>query len=471
MVPNPAGAVPYQERLPIGVCGVLGGLALGSALGVLPAQPAMIVVGVAIAFGLAAFQPIWALSVLLLTLPLEFVDLQIASVGISPMQIAAGMLVVLLTASLLARGRLDLPQTPLDVPALLWVAVLFLGAIEALDPGGAVKKAGMGILFVVIYYLVIRHVHGPRQVIRLLRFLVISTDLVALYGVVATYVYLTTGVIMEKAIYIRSEDIPLPRIASTVGNPSTLAGLIVLTLPIALALFLLAENRWDRLLFLASSLILLVSLGLTFSRGAWLGGAASFLVMAIDRRARRVVLAGGAILAMFAPAVFLQRIESVSQFDRPEIAARFYMWQSAVGMFEKRPFFGVGANNFPLWVGRLKDSVVFSEPPAHAHNAYLQLLSENGLAGAISFLGLLGAFVYQMLVGRNRSGLYSAQLLRLTLAAAFVGHLAQQFTDTMLTQNPVIAVSWVMFGLGIVLVRDWDGEPATGAEPVGEVSA
>ena len=230
------------------------------------------------------------------------------------------------------------------------------------------------------------------------------------------------------------------RAAGTFDQPNPYAGYLGLTLPVAVSLALWA---WQRLAALTepapaqrrnllwalytSTAVAVIGLGLlaSWSRGGWLGAlaGAGVIIACRSRRALLSILAGGLLLLMavlvsglnpsLIPAPILQRMADVPAYfgvgvetvvNQPitdenfSVIERLAHWIAALRMWEQSPWLGVGPGNYaavypevrlPLW----------EEPLGHAHNIYLNVLGETGLAVYL----LLWTGIVVWLVRRLRS--------------------------------------------------------------------
>jgi O-antigen ligase len=95
-------------------------------------------------------------------------------------------------------------------------------------------------------------------------------------------------------------------------------------------------------------------------------------------------------------------VENYKEGEGGSIGARLVMWQTAVGMIERRPGlgFGYGFENFVSAAqADHPDKPDFFEDAAHAHNMWLETAAENGIAGAV----LLLAFTVVRIAGLGRA--------------------------------------------------------------------
>jgi O-antigen ligase len=162
---------------------------------------------------------------------------------------------------------------------------------------------------------------------------------------------------------------------------------------------------------------MLVSLGASWSRGAWIGFASAVLAMtaALPRRTGwslllvAVLAIGGAGLHASGrlPASFSARLTSFVQDIRLEdvrgapindanyaVIERVAHWQAALSMFRYNLWTGIG---FGCYEAAYPNFALINWPIAlgHAHNLYLNLAAETGLIGLIGYLFLWGSVFWQ----------------------------------------------------------------------------
>lgn len=425
-------------------------VAMGACLALLPAVEGLALLALPAAAALAVSRPSWALALVFLAIPLEFFVLNVGVVGLSAVQIVMLLVVGLMVAEMFATGRFEIPKTALDVPIFVWLAVGFLGAIEAVDPVAAIKKAGMALVLAGLYYLVIAKVRRVKTVSALMAALVAACTAVGAYGIWVSYRYLAEGIVTGNSLVVGSEGLTVPRASSTVGDPTLLAGLMVIGIPIAMML-VVTQRGWKRVVAIAGSVVLFVALGFTFTRGAWLGGAVGLLVLALERRPRKVLVVLAIALALLVPASVVDRAATSTNLARAEISHRFDYWQGALLAAETRPVFGVGVNNFKYAFAKLPVPETAQRTAIHPHNVVLMLLAENGLVGLLAFGAFIAGVLVFLLRRRRADPCEERRLWRLAIAAAIIGSLAHQMTDSFLLEPTVNATLWVFAGLAVLL--------------------
>jgi hypothetical protein len=202
--------------------------------------------------------------------------------------------------------------------------------------------------------------------------------------------------------------------------------------------------RSPKTVFILPVLFLIVfSILLGQTRGVMLGLAAGSVVaailLALSRSvARPIRLAMGIALVLmvigstlflgFRDAGFVQRIPALKRVagtstTDPTLIVRLIVWKSAIKAFRSNPLLGCGVNNAYYALNRFYDPVLasydrsFSVGYDKVHNAYLEVLAERGMVGALLYLVMLGAAVTSLRSMRDR-------YLAFFLSAAFVSYLA-----------------------------------------------
>lgn len=172
-------------------------------------------------------------------------------------------------------------------------------------------------------------------------------------------------------------------------DPHSFAFFLELCLPWAIFLFIKTRRKF--LLFVA--VILLIGIGLSFSRGAYVGMVVSGIVFAgfapklfvFSRRKTLILLtvfAGMLGMLLGTPNFVRDRLEDT--FFRTDASGdeRIVLWETALQTIAQHPLFGVGFAGFPEQV---QPSAQYRDP-IYAHNTYLDIATETGLLGLFLFL-------------------------------------------------------------------------------------
>lgn len=160
-------------------------------------------------------------------------------------------------------------------------------------------------------------------------------------------------------------------------------------------------RSWRTLGLAAAIVIVLIALGLTRSRSAMVGVTAGFVGLAFllaPTRKRRLVVVLIALLMAIAGAWYVQdlRVSGVMGQRAHSIRSRLnYEWPYALALFFEKPVGGHGEGCYAMLAGQQARTDQLDDPAvmaveqywtAHAHNEWLELLADIGLAGAVAFL-------------------------------------------------------------------------------------
>jgi putative inorganic carbon (HCO3(-)) transporter len=269
------------------------------------------------------------------------------------------------------------------VPKVFWVLLAFLGVlvVSLLRSGrvadGAVQSMRYA-LFAAFAFLVVQLITDRARLVRLAEVFVVSS---AAAAVVGTFRFLTsmTG-----------------RASGPIGEANDFAYMLATATP--LALYLAWRQRERRALWLLASGVLLITIALTLSRGAIVGLGLAALWAALHSRTiakglvaaiAGVVLLGGVVLAVDSKWVD-DRLNAKTAVVDENWASRKALWRGAIDMFQEEPLLGVGTGLYPHRAAEF----VYDEPwrivEPVAHNAYLEVLAEDGVIGLTLFVAFIG---------------------------------------------------------------------------------
>ncbi len=271
-------------------------------------------------------------------------------------------------------------------------------------------------------------------------------------------------------------------------NSNVLAGALLLPIPIFAALALRwdwggeSTRRWLPIGLGLIALMMLATLILTQSRGAYLAVVLGLLVVVLLRWPQ-------AWLALVIPALAVAVVlawNGVVLFDQPlgstgsitSLSGRVEVWQRAFYALRDFPLTGIGIGTFDLVIPKLYPyAKINGTTIPHAHNLFLQIGVDLGLPGLLAY-GWLLVSAMRVLIGILRSG---GQLdehsidsisnvrrrhqlrkqakrraaLRWTLAAgalgAFVSMLVHGLVDSITWGTKVAFIPWLLLALTALL--------------------
>ncbi len=236
----------------------------------------------------------------------------------------------------------------------------------------------------------------------------------AVYGAVGVLLVSATvvGAVGLKEYLLTT--IPDWRVFSTFFNPDFLAGFMALVLPVALAWYLSETSLGISIvagLCVALSLSNLLLSGSRFGALAAIGGVTLFAVLALASRSvrRPQLVRAGVILIPCVLALVLfggtltNRVASVKA-ESHSGGFRIHTWNGTAAMVREHPVFGTGLGTFEIAYPKYAQ-VGWTKL---AHNSYLQLAAEGGVAVPMVLLLLIGTAVVPAVAGLRRRGVDGA---------------------------------------------------------------
>jgi len=298
-------------------------------------------------------------------------------------------------------------HTPIDwliLAFVIWVAISTATSVHW--PTALLGKPSRyeGLLtfvnYAVLYFLVLQLADRSSRVRSLARSLFWSSVVVAVFGLLQ---YL--GVQHPGWVPLGFEP---NRAFSTYGNPNFLGGFLIFSVTVALGLALLERRRVWRLLYWAGFGLNGLALIATFTRGAWIGGFVSLVLLSVIAWRQRPAMQridwipAGASLAVGLGIIirslssssevlnFARRIGSIFQFSSGSGQSRMEIWRSAFAAIADRPILGSGPDTFRLVFHRFKTAEYVrikggSSGADNAHNYLLHLASGVGFPGLLLF--------------------------------------------------------------------------------------
>ena len=169
-------------------------------------------------------------------------------------------------------------------------------------------------------------------------------------------------------------------------------------LSLKIARFMASENITTYSLLFLIILIMAAALIATFSRGGMLAFVISSLFFAVITRRRRSLKQGTGLLALLAAVIFI--VVVMASWDRLEDrfadleedhVGRLGIWTDSIGIVRNYPLLGTGLGTFKNAYMRYQTSgsrLLYD----HAHNDYLELVTDTGIAGFLLGAGMALVF-------------------------------------------------------------------------------
>lgn len=255
------------------------------------------------------------------------------------------------------------------------------------------------------------------------------------------------------------------RAFGTVNDPNYFGQLLLVLVPLAVWASLNGRTWRGKSFGVAALLLLLAAIGLTFSRGAYLGAVIVLGVYAmylrLDARYLLILPLVGALLYV-APPEFRARFGTLDEmlpgnnagaYADGSLQGRTVKAEIALTMVADNPILGVGRGNYRLhyrdYINEIEGAG--SNTERDAHSLYLEVAAEQGIIGLAVFVGLL-ATVWGRL--RKAEQLFAAAdehrmaALAVAVKVGFLGYLV----TSLFLHGAYGYMLWLQVGMAVALV-------------------
>lgn len=324
---------------------------------------------------------------------------------------------------------------------LMFLCIYAVSAVTSFTPKKSISICAIYFVFILMYFVIINTVVDKKKLKGLLTMFVMSGVLVCLYGI-AQYLFGwdTSQAWMDENMF---EDIKM-RIYSTLGNPNVLGEYILLVLPASIGLMWTAKKFPAKVVYAGISAMMFGALILTFSRGCWIGilvAAAIFITFAAGKLWGLGLIALP-IIPMILPESIINRFSSIGNMDDSSTSYRVYIWMGTLAMMKDFWLSGIGMGQqaftavYPFYS---YNGII----APHAHNLFLQILVECGIAGIAVFLIALFLLIRRVMVGYQAGGKgHPLSVCMTALTAGLCGFLVQGMFDNCFYNYRVMLVFW-----------------------------
>ena len=379
---------------------------------------------------------------------------------------------------LIVRKPLAIRHNPLFLPLVAYGMLSILSTWQSIQPklsihGDIFREEGIYTIlsYIALTFIFAHAVESRHQLSALLKGLLISAFLVALYAIIQYSGFNPTQHFIP--LFRGIENRP----GSTIGNPNFLGKFLVLILPIYIVYYFAAANRRVKYLLLAGCIILFSALIVTFTRASWFSFACSFILLAILLRKRLVwsmqkelIFIAGIfiVVAMLWEAQSLgkkaaaggtaiptatDKIVRILDPNKGDVAARLYLWNMAIALIKARPILGYGPDTHAIamekfnleYARKFKCSGIIDR----AHNNYLDTAIGQGLIGLAAYLLIIATFLIWLIKTMRAEQDATQKVIYCGIISAFFGYLLNDcFIFSVVSVSPTF---WSLMGITIAM--------------------
>ncbi len=254
----------------------------------------------------------------------------------------------------------------------------------------------------------------------------------------------------------------LPRPTAAFPNPNVFGIYMAALTPLIFGLTFFYFKGRNKILMFFVSVLGLLGVYLSLSRGSGLGIYLAVLFLSIAKKKKLLISFLAGILIIF-PFVMPKNIKQwAKEVNYNPIVFmcnqdRISIYNNTINMIKHHPFIGVGLNTFTKNYGKYKteqaEKYAHTADTIYAHNIYLQMAGETGLLGLAAFLLFLFQVFRQAFNTSRKLNDGYLKIIGLSLIACIIAFLVNGLTETSLYYPRVVMVFWYLIGVSLSLNR------------------
>jgi O-antigen ligase/Flp pilus assembly protein TadD len=354
----------------------------------------------------------------------------------------------------LIRHKQPFPQTPLDLPLLVYVLWLGITTLFSQDWRVSLEQSWLMIVHVIALYILVDLMRRGREqwIFESLFLLAALVIIVSLAEMASWYLGLGFGGFKQGWFPIGGFSDPIPPVGyrlSLAFNVSTwLGNFVVQSLPLVIAWGITARQKADRQALILVALGLVWVLAFSVTRGAILG---IMVVIGIggllhiwrrgyfgQLRQRSYAIASLVLMGiLFAAGIGLILLISQGAGRVSGDRGRVLLWESALDMIQDHPVNGVGVYQYGHALREYATMTPTTDHLKTAHNLYLNTGAEIGIPGILLMIWLAGAFLRAWWKAWQQAS-PKRQTRLIACLAALGGFSVQSLADTFVLTSTVL---------------------------------
>lgn len=338
-----------------------------------------------------------------------------------------------------------------DFPGLFFAVLFFVSAAASIFNSAYVLTSAKFLLrpliFFYLVYLVLPYnlIVKKIQLKKIYHIIFVAGVIVALIGLIS--IFFTAGPWYQKRAmpYSFGDFNPLG------GNQNAIAEVLVVTIPITLLLIARTKKYRSQAILLIGLVLMAGILLLTFSRSGWLALLLELIILFIfgfgAKIKRRYVLPLLLVFIVLPVVIYFTAWQNISWVQTSNLN-RILLTEIAVNGFLAHPFIGNGLNMFSSIVSETFVYVVEFGDPLESHGFLQKIMTEQGLFGLITFLGLLTYIFFQYILAFIKENDRSERFIILCLLMMLAGIVFFELFST----SYYISRMWLPIGIGLAAV-------------------
>jgi putative inorganic carbon (HCO3(-)) transporter len=334
-------------------------------------------------------------------------------------------------------------QRPHIYLVIFFVLALFSGALASLRGISPVLIISGWVLFAqfLIAILAAQGVSKPKRLLNNLIYLSIPMILVGGYQFISQQA--------TSRLWVSAAETNIAtRSFAFFGSPNVLGAVLAIVALVSGGIYFSDKNKYMAIVSVLATIVTVF----TFSRSAWLGLMAGFLIMLAIKNWKLVLLSPIALLALFSSQVRTRilTVFTTSYWFDSSLDGRLWSLNNGLNLLSKYPFFGTGPGTYGGQLALNYSSPVYLQGIQNGYvalyftdNQWLQLLVQTGIFGIIFFVLFCVQMFYHLFSKYNKHG----DMIALGILGAFIVFLVTGLFGNVLEFGAISVLMGILLGI------------------------
>ena len=234
------------------------------------------------------------------------------------------------------------------------------------------------------------------------------------------------------------------------------AGILSMVLMYSLSFLFWGKNKKkEKIILSIYSLLFILNLVLTQTRGAWLAFLFSLFVMILIHNKKYLIYFSVFLIVFIfisqfiVPDIYINRFLSIFELENNRSnVTRINLWKSSILIYKDHFINGVGLDSFEEVIHMDEYSVKPVGTTSSAHSNYFQLAAETGTLGLLSFLLLFFIFLKKFYTSYKREEILEIKILYLATIGMIFSFLVHGGTEYILNDRFLGRIMWFLLAAG-----------------------
>jgi O-antigen ligase len=360
----------------------------------------------------------------------------------------AAICIMSFIARMLFKKDLHISKTPFSIATLVFAGIILYNVLISFRPEGSIPVIIVYIVFIMLYFVLTALIKDKQQLLTICTVLVFAGFAISLFGIYQYFWGIPTNYAwVDKKMFANVSV----RVYSVFSNPNVLGQYLVLIVPITIGMFFIRKDKLEKVVYSGMSLVMLICLILTLSRGAWLGMMVALAIFVFLKDKRLIILGATLLLTLpfVLPSSVINRFTSIGNLKESSSAYRYSVWIGSIDIIKDFWIAGIGIGTKAFEFIYPGYAVVGATYALHSHNFYLQIIIETGILGFAVFLIMLLTFYKNMFSTARESDDNTLSTLAIALISGMSGYLFYGIFDNSWYDFRMVLMFWIITALGM----------------------